>query len=86
MNDDEIYQKLKSGEAARYIKGIEGFDDSELVQWMASYHEEVKAELLEAILDLKFKLYGSGNASPKIEQVIKKALGQQPLQEREDAY
>ena len=49
MNDDEIYQKLKSGEAPRYIKGIEGFDDSELVQWMASYHEQVKAELLEAL-------------------------------------
>lgn len=49
MNDDEIYQKLKSGEAPRYIKGIEGFDDSEIVQWMASYHEQVKDELLEAL-------------------------------------
>lgn len=52
MNDDEIYQKLKSGEAPRYIKGIEGFDDSELVQWMASYHEQVKAELLEALQEM----------------------------------
>lgn len=33
-------------------------------------------ELLEALLDLKFKLYGSGIASPKVEHVIKKALGQ----------
>ncbi|AMG57719.1 hypothetical protein [Pantoea vagans] len=52
MSDDEIYQKLKSGEAPRYIKGIEGFDDSELVQWMASYHEEVKSELLEALQEM----------------------------------
>lgn len=36
-------------------------------------------ELLEALLDLKFKLYGSETASPKIEQIIKKALGQQQL-------
>ncbi|CAM3448936.1 hypothetical protein KLVA111870_02100 [Klebsiella variicola] len=32
-------------------------------------------ELLEVIFDLKYKLYGNGNANPKTEAVIAKALG-----------
>jgi len=87
MNDDEIYQKLKSGEAPRYIKGIEGFDDSEIVQWMASYHEQVKAEILEALQEMvaivkkhtypqpdkPSSTYGRMEAA---EAVIARALGQ----------
>lgn len=83
MNDDEIYQKLKSGEAPRYIKGIEGFDDSELVQWMASYHEQVKAELLEALEELVHADCHSVrnstvhiNALKKAAHAIERALGQ----------
>lgn len=83
MNDDEIYQKLKSGEAPRYIKGIEGFDDSELVQWMASYHEQVKAELLEALQELVHADCHSVrnstvqiNALKKATLAIERALGQ----------
>lgn len=36
---------------------------------------EAAPELLEVIFDLKYKLYGNGNANPKIEAVIAKALG-----------
>ncbi|MDH2121930.1 hypothetical protein N5J75_01730 [Pantoea brenneri] len=87
MSDDEIYQKLKSGEAPRYIKGIEGFEDSELVQWMASYHEEVKSELLEALQEMVVivkkhtypqpdKPSSTWGRMEAAEAVIAKALGQ----------
>lgn len=82
MSDDDIYQKLRSGESPRYIKGIEGFDDSELVQWLVSYHEDIKAELigvLQAMLNKAYKQNWNDQYPNEVEAAqaaIAKALGQ----------
>lgn len=33
-------------------------------------------ELLDAVLDLKYKLYGNGAANPKIEALLKRLIGE----------
>lgn len=33
-------------------------------------------ELLDAVLDLKYKLYGNGAANPKIEALLKRLTGE----------
>jgi len=81
VNDNEIYQSLKSGLSPRYIEGMENFDDSEVVQWLVSYHEEVKSELLEALqamLNKAYKQNWNENYPDEIElaqAAIAKALG-----------
>lgn len=35
-------------------------------------------ELLDAVLDLKYKLYGNGAANPKIEALLKRLTGELP--------
>lgn len=67
---------------------IAGGDDNCVVALVSDFHLQsdlqkadanliaAAPELLEALLDLKFKLYGHGLASPKIESVIAKALGE----------
>lgn len=49
MTDKEIYEQLKEGVNPSYIDALRHFDTSEVIQWMISYHQEVNAELLEAL-------------------------------------
>lgn len=56
MTDKEIYEQLKEGVNPSYIDGLRNFDTSEVIQWMISYHQEVNAELLEALQDVLYEL------------------------------
>lgn len=88
MSDDKIYQQLKAGVSPRHIEGIKGFDESEVIQWMISYHEENNHALLEACLRIQaqFRQAGieskAGSLNPvednaaQIDAAIIKALGQ----------
>ena len=83
MINKEIYEQLKEGVKPSYIDGLRHFDTSEVIQWMISYHQEVNAELLEALqgfVDL-FPDVIDGDAImlalDMAEAAIKKALGDQ---------
>lgn len=47
---------------------INNLDDAKLIA--------AAPELLDAVLDLKYKLYGNGAANPKIEALLKRLTGE----------
>lgn len=78
MTDKEIYEQLKEGANPSYIDGLRHFDTSEVIQWMISYHQEVNAELLDALeMMILFSKPTKANSAAlaNAHAVINKALG-----------